>query len=316
MESSLTAPVRGRVREVLVSANTHVPSGRPLLQIEPLDDQDDGAEGERLGFDAARDQRRARAERAGSAGVALLGYDVPRLGGAPHRSTSSSAAPADPDGERRLLEVYADLRAVSRPHAPTRCRRRRPQPAAASARVPALARPAAEGLPERFVAGLERALRHYGIEGLERTAALEAACYRLFLSRQRAGTASACGPRRCSSAASKMPASARRENGELREVLDRLEAALAATEPGLAELAREVRWRLLRPAADRSRRASRTSTPPPTSTSPRSCARPDDADREEHVAGAGRLPAAAGAPRVPADRRRRARGCASSCWRR
>src|SRR6185436_15665918 len=38
METSLTAPVRGRVREVLVSANAHVAAGRPLLQIEPLED--------------------------------------------------------------------------------------------------------------------------------------------------------------------------------------------------------------------------------------------------------------------------------------
>src|SRR5215217_2770216 len=37
MEASLTAPVHGRVRQVLVSANVHVAAGRPLLQIEPLD---------------------------------------------------------------------------------------------------------------------------------------------------------------------------------------------------------------------------------------------------------------------------------------
>src|SRR6185437_5372424 len=49
MESSLTAPVHGRVREVLVSTNTHVPSGRPLLQIEPLEAEDAGDEAERLG---------------------------------------------------------------------------------------------------------------------------------------------------------------------------------------------------------------------------------------------------------------------------
>ena len=42
---------------------------------------------------------------------------------------------------------------------------------------------------EAIVASLERALRHYGIDGLERTAALETAAYRLFLARQRAATA-------------------------------------------------------------------------------------------------------------------------------
>ena len=50
---------------------------------------------------------------------------------------------------------------------------------------------AAEGLPERFAAALERALAHYGLDGLERTPALEEACYRLFLAQQRAGAARA-----------------------------------------------------------------------------------------------------------------------------
>ena len=38
METSLTAPVAGRVRAVLVAANVQVGPGRPLLQIEPLED--------------------------------------------------------------------------------------------------------------------------------------------------------------------------------------------------------------------------------------------------------------------------------------
>ena len=147
-------------------------------------------------------------------------------------------APADPAAERRLLEVYADLRAVSRSHGADA-----PSPQQYLHAFLRSLDPAAEGLPERFVAGLERALRHYGVGGLERTAALEAACYRLFLSRQRSGTARsavrAILERRLEQAGDR-PAG---ENGELREVLDRLEAALAATEPGLAELAREVRWR-------------------------------------------------------------------------
>ena len=44
----------------------------------------------------------------------------------------------------------------------------------------------AEGLTPRFTAALRRALAHYGIDSLERTPRLEEACYRLFLSQQRA----------------------------------------------------------------------------------------------------------------------------------
>src|SRR4029079_12226055 len=94
------------------------------------------------------------------------------------------------------------------------------------------------GLPDRFVAGLERALRHYGIAGLERTAALEAACYRLFLSRQRSGTASTAVRailERHLEHAGELP---EREDGALREVLDRLAAAAGANRAALARAAR------------------------------------------------------------------------------
>ena len=52
METSLTAPVHGRVREVLVGSNVHVAAGRPLLQIDPLEDAPQEA-GERLTFESA-----------------------------------------------------------------------------------------------------------------------------------------------------------------------------------------------------------------------------------------------------------------------
>ncbi len=273
MESSLTAPVHGRVREVLVSANTHVPSGRPLLQIEPLDDQDDGDEGERLGFDPPEISGEREPSALDRLEWLLLGYDVPDSEA--RRTVDEFVdAPADPVGERRLLEAYADLRAVSRPHGTDA-----PSP---QQNLHAFLRsldPAAEGLPERFVAGLERALRHYGVEGLERTAALEAACYRLFLSRQRSGTASrairAVLERHLEDAGERPT-----ENGELREVLDRLEAALAATEPGLAELAREVRWRCCdQPLIEEGRQDIYSAADEHIAAL---VARPDDAG-EEHV---------------------------------
>jgi acetyl/propionyl-CoA carboxylase alpha subunit/acetyl-CoA carboxylase carboxyltransferase component len=237
MESSLTAPVHGRVREVLVSANTHVPSGKPLLQIEPLEDQRAGDEGERLRFEPPPIDGEREPSALDRLGWLLFGYDV----------TESEArrvleefldAPADPAGERRLLDAYADLRAVSRPHGADS-----PSPQQYLHAFLRSLDPAAEGLPDRFVAALERALGHYGVAGLERTAMLEAACYRLFLSRQRLRTASSAArailERHLEHAGERSDAG----DGELREVLDRLEAAVAATEPGLAELAREVRWR-------------------------------------------------------------------------
>ena len=262
MESSLTAPVRGRVREVLVSTNTHVPAGRPLVQIEPLEDGQDAAEGDRLQFANPADPADPTATRAmvsrrcstvcsGSCSATTCRRRRRR-----RILDSVLAAPGDPDGELRLLEVYADLRAVSRPHgADSDAGADAPSPQHYLQAFLRSLDPSAEGLPDRFVASLERALRHYGIDGLERTAALEAASYRLFLARQRAATASASVrgilERRLADADDQVVC----DDG-FREVLDRLEAALVTSEPGLAELAREVRWRLCdRPLIEQAREA-------------------------------------------------------------
>ena len=240
MEASLTSPVRGRVREVLVSTNVHVPAGRPLVQIEPLEDRRGEDQGERVTFDAGE------AEEGPSALQRLawlvLGYDVPEVD-VQRLLDGLRAAPVDADGERALLEIYADLRALSRPHAEEDGEALllgSPQE-----RLHAFLRTLdakREGLPERFVASLERALANYGVGGLERTSALEDAAYRIFVSQQRADAARA--------AVRTLLTRHLERTGELvgwaderyRAVLHRLEVALAQRDPALAELARELRW--------------------------------------------------------------------------
>ncbi|HYM57944.1 MAG TPA: biotin carboxylase N-terminal domain-containing protein [Solirubrobacteraceae bacterium] len=243
MESSLTAPVHGRVREVLVSANAHVGAGKPLLQIDPLEDGRSGSEGERVAFDGGAPEAEDDATGLQRLEWLVLGYDV-----APAEVRrvldALSAADADLAGERRLLALYADLRALNRPHPEGMDE----QEALGSPQehLHAFLRsldPVAEGLPDRFVANLERALGHYGIGGLERTGALEDACYRLFLSQQRAQTAREA----VRAILARHLERADTLTGEAREafraVLEGLEVALAPREPALAELAREVRWR-------------------------------------------------------------------------
>jgi acetyl/propionyl-CoA carboxylase alpha subunit/acetyl-CoA carboxylase carboxyltransferase component len=232
MELSLTAPVDGRVREVLVSPNAHVTAGRPLLSIEPLGDGP-AATGDRARFADAESgidclQRLA---------WAALGYDVPDVGAIVE---TLLAGPADPAREHRLLELYADVRALNRPHPDAGEAQSMGSP---QEHLHAFLRsldPAAEGLPERFVAHLERAVAHYGIDGLERTAALEDAGYRLFLSQQRAAPARAAVEAILTRRLEQPDAGVAEA---LRPVLDRLESTLARREPGLAELARELRWR-------------------------------------------------------------------------
>ena len=234
MESSLTATVHGRVREVLVSANAQVPSGKPLVMIDAIEDGEGAAqeEGERLRFEPA-ELDAGGLERLG---WAVLGYDVTADEVA--RALAAVPAEGDPAEERRLLELYADVRALDRPHADGIDSGLGSPQEHLYAFLRSLD-PEAEGLPERFVAHLQRALAHYGVESLERTEGLEHASYRLFLARRRAGT---------TRESVRGILASRLERAEplddaYRAVLDRLETALAPREPALAELAREVRWR-------------------------------------------------------------------------
>ena len=236
MELSLTAPVDGRVREVLASPNAHVPAGGPILRIEPIDDSPAVAEGERTRFTDAESTLDGL-ERLASL---VLGYDV-TAADARRIVDDLIAAPADREGEHRLLEIYADVRALNRPHPDADEADTMGSP---QEHLHAFLRsldPAEEGLPARFVAHLERAVAHYGIDGLERTAALEDAGYRLFLSQQRAASARAAVE---SILNRRLEQAADGAGEELRGVLDRLEATLARREPGLAQLARELRWQI------------------------------------------------------------------------
>jgi acetyl/propionyl-CoA carboxylase alpha subunit/acetyl-CoA carboxylase carboxyltransferase component len=231
MELSLTAPVDGRVREVLVSANAQVAAGRPLLSIEPLGDGSSAAAGERVAFQDVQ----SAADPLQRLTWAVLGYDVP-----PVDIQELIAAPVDRERERGLLEIYADVRALNRPRPDAHEEDLTGSP---QEHLHAFLRsldPAAEGLPDRFVAHLERAVAHYGLDGLERTADLEEAGYRLFLSQQRAASARAA----VEAILTRRLEQADDDAGEeLRGVLDRLEATLARREPAVAELARELRWR-------------------------------------------------------------------------
>ena len=148
-------------------------------------------------------------------------------------------------GEHRLLEVFADLRSL------TRRRHNFDDPEGELLRSPQeyfhsylrSLDAEAEGLPARFVSSLERALRHYGVDSLERTPALERACYRLFLSQQRAEASRAAVTAILNHRLERAESLVGNVGDEFREVLDRLIAATEDRDQVVADLAREVRYR-------------------------------------------------------------------------
>ena len=255
MESSLTAPFRGRVREVLAGANVQVPAQAPLVRLEPLGDATAAtANGSRVSFPASPPEAAAPGrcrDNLQRLEWLVLGYDIAEpdvartISDLHGECADLSCDPALLPGEHRLLERFADLRALTRPgHDET-------DDDAGLVRSPqehlhAYLRsldPEAEGLPPGFVALLERALGHYGVESLDRTPALEAACYRIFLAQERAATARAAVlailDRRLELAGDL----AGRVGNDFRQALDRLVGAMEGRDPVVADLAREVRFR-------------------------------------------------------------------------
>ena len=117
METSLTAPVAGRVREVLVAANVQVPGGRPLVQIDPLDDAPAAVEGDRVTLRRRRPRAGRRPERARAPAPARARLRRHARRGASASSARCSTRRPTSSKEARLFEVYADVRALNRPHA-------------------------------------------------------------------------------------------------------------------------------------------------------------------------------------------------------
>ena len=252
MESSLTAPFDGRVRQVLVGANVHVPAQAPLVQIEPLDGGAPPASGDRVDFTSPTPSAAEGClEQMRRLEWLVLGYDVgpgevERIMAGLHRAC------ADPEthdsalaGEHRLLRMFADVRAVSRPRHDE-----------ADPETPWLRSPQehlntwlgsldveADKLPADFMALLRAALAHYGIDDLDRTPALEEACYRLHLAQERAQTARAVVVAILERRLEQAGQLAGHLDDGFREALDRLVAASDGRDPVVADLAREVRFR-------------------------------------------------------------------------
>ena len=205
METVLRAPFKARLKECAVSVGSQVEAGAVLLRLEPLADDDGEAEDTKDAESVELDlparpapiPARARAMR-GQEDLRslLLGFDVD-----PHDErrvlddylAARQAATEDGHrplaGELELVDVFADLAELSRNrlagedddadvhvHSPREFFHSYLQSLDVER----------AGLPEVFQARLAKALGHYGVTELERSADLEAAVFRIFLAQQRA----------------------------------------------------------------------------------------------------------------------------------
>jgi acetyl/propionyl-CoA carboxylase alpha subunit/acetyl-CoA carboxylase carboxyltransferase component len=236
MESSLIAPFRGRVREVLSGANVQVGAQAPLVRLEPLDGGPVTTGGERIAF-APSARPRAGVQRLEHL---ILGYDV----GADEAGRIVAELDGPLEAEHRLLTLFADIRALSRPARGLDDEDdeldRSPQEHLHAFLRSLDAR--AEGLPDRYVERLRQALHHYGVAGLDRSPALEDSCYRLFLAQQRADVAATIVLAILDRRLERTRELAGTLGRDLRDALDRLVSAARGRDPIIADLAREVRF--------------------------------------------------------------------------
>ncbi|WP_214404581.1 carboxyl transferase domain-containing protein [Pseudonocardia lacus] len=210
LETALRAPVSGRVREVLVAANTQVEGGTKLVRLEPDADSAAGPAGKRAdlsGLASPPATGEAAADVAADALTSLrylvLGYDVDERDARPLLAAlraAREALPADDPavlaGETAVLRIFADMCALSRNRRGPEDETQPVDPAGEEARNPQeylyaylRSRDAdAEGLPESFREKLRRALANYGVPDLEPSDQLSTALYRMFLAHRRASS--------------------------------------------------------------------------------------------------------------------------------
>src|SRR6476620_11256422 len=259
METVLQAPFAARVKELLVITGSQVETGAALVRLAPLGDGSEEVAVEVAGpaLDLPEPETgRSPAERAARAREALsavvLGYDVPPqdqngplaeyLAARAELAAEGVSAVAD---EMGLLGTFADLAELSRN-----------RPADEERHTELRVHSSREhfhtflqsldvergGLPEEFRDRLLRALRHYGVEDLERTPAMEEAVFRIFLAQQRSAPEVALASSVLGRWIDEPP-----PTGDLapqaRQLLERLGRATQLRFPVVGDLARSVRFR-------------------------------------------------------------------------
>ena len=269
METVVHAPFAARVKELLVITGSQVETGTALIKLEALGEGEDEAvvdAGPALDLPSAEEGtglevRGARARAALTAVV--LGYDVPPedqdaalseyLAVREQMRADGESVVAD---ELSLLTIFADLAELSRNRPVDEDRHTELRVHSSKEHFHTFLQSLdveRGGLPEQFRERLLRVLRHYGVEELDRSPAMEEAVFRIFLAQQRSTPEVALVSAVLGCWIEETP-----PTGPLaavaREVLERLGRITQLRYPVVGDLARSVRFRWFdQPAVDAER---------------------------------------------------------------
>ena len=254
METTVSAPFRGRVSEVFVAANVQVDAGAPLLTLEAI------TSGELTAVRSARvslasatknpalEPRARRLAVLDAFRCLVLGFDIDesetrRL----VAEYEDLAQLVDDDAteivhaELRVLNAFADLCSLSRN------RREDSDEGGGTAREYLFSYLRsldvdAEGLPESFRARLRHAVSHFGLDGLDHTTELEETLYRVFQAHQRVQHQFPAVLAILRARLERPGALSDALLDEFRAVLDRLIVATQLRYPVVGDLARSLRF--------------------------------------------------------------------------
>ncbi|WP_433567348.1 biotin carboxylase N-terminal domain-containing protein [Nocardia sp. CA-151230] len=265
METVLPAPFDGRVRKLLVAVGSQVSTGTLLAQLEVLDDNATEEPPEPVDLmlpaldepSAAVQAARALREISG----VILGFDhaadaesaVTRYLRDRSGLVAESGAPLAAEAE--LMESFCDIAELCDPRPEDDTHRSRRE----QLHIYLQSLDANRGrLTTGFRQVLTSALRRYGVDGLERTPALEAAAYRIVLATKRFDESSHVMQDLLKAWLSEP----RLQDDGIRPALERMIRVGAARTPVLADLARSVEFRwYLHPEAEAAKAGALAGVP-------------------------------------------------------
>jgi acetyl/propionyl-CoA carboxylase alpha subunit/acetyl-CoA carboxylase carboxyltransferase component len=292
METALRAPFDARVRELLVSVGTHVKSGAPVARLEPTATDGAGAKSQPsagpVDLMIPQQAEAFAAERVAAALERLrsfvLGFDMTEnppadviSGYLATRDAATAAGVPVWLGELDLVTAFADIAELSSAQPGPGSHRSMREQFHAYLQSLEVGR---AGVSGEFRQTLERALRHYGVTGLDPTPELEQAVFRIFLARERYDIGVHAIRALLAAWIAKPPPA--REAREAREFIDRLVRIMQPRSPVAADIARSVAFRWFHwPEAQAARAATLAGVPGELATL---AAMPDGPERAKRIA--------------------------------
>ena len=268
MEMPVVAPFSGRVRSVLTIPNVQVDTGAPLLQIDPVADDQTLVAGKcvALGASLAPGENQKAVSSPSNHDLKelrqfMLGFDVDPAYTARLLAEWNKNGPADSEeakqSEDEILNIFVDLYSLfyRQPELDDPTSGEEPSAETYMFTYLRMIETRGEGLAPAFVDSLRRALAHYGVRTLDRSPELEESLLWIYKSHQRLEQQIPPVMLLLEQRLQRVSALAPRADESFRTLLDRMISMTRGLFPAISGLAREVRYRYFeQPLLERARK--------------------------------------------------------------